>query len=302
MSAALRVHIVVLTYNRWNDTRECLASVMASDAKSAQVLVVDNGSTDETLTALPREFPDVYLIRNAANLGYANGNNVGLRYAMENGAEFAVVLNNDVVVAANWLEQLLDAADADSRAALLGPMVYHASEKKVIQSAGGVLPEDWHSFHRGANETDADRYQTVERVDWLTGCTVLARCAALNDLGLLDAAFYMYGEDVDWCVRARKAGYHVLFVPRAHVWHKGVQRDYTPSPYITYYSARNELQLIRKHHGGGMVLARAFARHARTLLSWSVHPRWRDRRAHRDALAKALRDFVRGASGQVSLV
>ena len=298
------VYILVLTFNRWNETRECLASVYASDAANARVVVMDNGSTDETLDALPREFPQVHLIQNPTNLGYAEGNNVGLRYALEQDAEFAVVLNNDVVVARDWLVPLMEAAVRESDAAFLGPLVYHASEPNVIQSAGGMLPRDWHSYHRGANDIDRQQFSKVEavEVDWLTGCTVLARCAALREIGLLDPAFYMYGEDIDWCVRATRAGYRVLFVPQAHVWHKGVQRDYTPSPYVTYYSARNELQLIRKHHGGALVLLRALARHARTVASWTLRPRWQNQRAHRDALARALRDFVRGASGPMSVV
>lgn len=299
MSTTPSVSIVVLTYNRWQDTRESLGSVFAGSYPNQHVLVVDNGSTDETLTALAQTFPQATLLCNPANLGYAEGNNVGIRHAVQAGAEYVVVLNNDVVVAPDWLEALVQAAEQDHDAALLGPLVYHATEPDIIQSAGGVLPADWHSAHRSANEPDRGQYSTVEPVAWLTGCTILARANALSTIGLLDSDFYMYGEDVDWCVRAARAGYHVLFVPRSRVWHKGVQRDYAPSPYVTYYSARNELRLIRKHHGGRLTLARAFARHARTVSSWTLKSEWRTQRAHRDALARALRDFVLGSSGQL---
>lgn len=294
------IPIIIVTYNRWQDTRACLESVFAAASPAFYVVVLDNGSTDETLDALPREFPAVELVRNASNLGYAEGNNVGLRLAIERRAEFVVVLNNDVVVAPDWLTRLSEAALADPQAALVGPLVLHANEPTVIQSAGGLLPNDWHSFHRGANQTDTRQFSTTEQVDWLTGCAILARCRALEQIGLLDPDFYMYGEDVDWGVRARQVGFHVLFVPGARVWHKGVQRDYTPAPYVTYYTARNELQLIRKHHGGALPVARAFARNVRTLTSWTLRPRWRQQRAHRDALARALGDFLRGTSGQLS--
>ncbi len=300
MSAAHAVTIVVLTYNRWQDTRECLASIYASDACDSNVIVVDNGSTDNTLKMLPREFPNVTLICNSDNAGYAEGNNIGIRAALEQNAEFALVLNNDVVVAKTWLTPLLDAMQKDVRAALAGPLVLHADEPRIIQSAGGVLPASWHAFHRAANEAFVGQFTQVEQVDWLSGCTILARSRAVREFGLLDAAFYMYGEDVDWCVRARKAGYHVLFVPESNVWHKGVQRNYTPPPHVTYYSARNELQLIRQHRGGTGALVRALLRDARTLTSWSLRPRWRAQRAHRDALARALRDFFRGARGRVA--
>lgn len=300
MSTTADTAIVILTFNRWQDTHECLTQLLASDARAARIIVVDNGSTDETLQALAREFPHVHILRNAANLGYAEGNNVGLRYALANGFEFVVVLNNDVLVAPNWLAPLLQAAQDDPRAALLGPLVLHANEPQVIQSAGGVLPRDWHSYHRGANESDTGKYRGGP-VDWLTGCAMLVRTRALSKIGLLDSSFFMYGEDVDWCITARQAGYHVLLVPQSRVWHKGVERLYTPAPHVTYYSARNELQLIRKHRGGNAALARAFARQLRTLASWTVRPRWRSRQAHRAALARALCDFSRGKTGQSNL-
>lgn len=302
MKQSPSVWIVVLTFNRWQDTRACLVSVMTSLHSGMRVVVVDNGSTDETFTALPLEFPQAHLIHNPENRGYAEGNNVGLRFALAQGAEFIVVLNNDVVVAPDWLERLVDAAKAQPRAGLLGPMVYHADEPQVIQSAGGILPADWHSYHRGANDNDAGQFQKAESVDWLTGCAILARSSAVRDFGLLDPSFYMYGEDVDWCVRARAAGYLVVLVPQARVWHRGVRRAYTPAPLVTYYTARNELRLIQKHGGGTLILARALSRHLRTVLSWTLRPQWRHQRAHRDALAQALRDFLRGASGPAILV
>ena len=296
------VDIVIPVFNQLAFTRQCLKSLRRHTHLASRVIVVDNGSTDETKTALSAQFPQARLIANSSNLGYAEGNNVGLRYAMEHGAEFALVLNNDVVLAPDCIEELLDAARENPKAALFGPLVFHADEPNVIQSAGGMLPHDWHAYHRGANETDTSRFQKTERVDWLTGCTILVRVSALREVGLLDAAFYMYGEDVDWCVRAREKEFHVLFVPQAQVWHKGVTRDYAPSPYVTYYSARNELQLIRKHHGGTSALLRAWTRHVRTVASWSILPRWRLQRAHRDALARALRDFARGKTGPLRLV
>ncbi len=266
-----------------------------------RVLVLDNGSTDETLTALPKEFPRVELIRNPVNMGYADGNNVGLQIALERNAEFAIVLNNDVTVAPDWVEQLLKAAHANPDAALIGPLVFHASDPTMIQSAGGLLGVEWHSYHRGANAPDRGQFAKTEAVDWLSGCTVMARCSALGKFGLLDPLFYMYGEDVDWCVRATKAGYRVLFAPKSHVWHSGVRPDYSPAPYVTYYTTRNELILIRKHRGG-IPLVRALVRQMRTLTSWTVRPKWREHRDHRDALARALWDFARGVSGPASKV
>ena len=125
----------------------------------------------------------------------------------------------------------------------------------------------------------------------------MAHRGVLEKIGLIDPAFFIYSEEVDWCVRARAAGYENLFVPTAHLWHKGVKRNYQPSPRVTYLSARNELLLLTKHHAGWRALAATWLRHLRTLASWSVRPRWRAQRAQRDALARGLLDFVRGNFG-----
>lgn len=297
-----RVAVIVLTHNQWELTRACLETVLPGADARIRVLVVDNASTDGTPVRARELFPQVEVIGNKTNLGYARGNNVGLQYALDENMDYAMILNNDVTVAPNCLDALVAAADENPDAALLGPMVYHAQERNVIQSAGGVLPNDWHSRHRGANQADEQQFTQTTNVDWLTGCAVLARVSAVRKFGLLDDGFFMYGEDVDWGVRARQAGYRVLFVPKARVWHSGVQRDYAPPPYVTYYSARNELQLMHKHHAGMSPLLGAWARNLRTVASWSVLPRWRNQRAQRDALARALRDAAlhRTGRGEVS--
>ncbi len=293
-----RLAVIVLAYNQFELTRACLASVYQHAGAPLRVVVVDNASTDETPTRVRDFFPDAYVIENKTNRGYAQGNNVGLLYALDQNFEYAMLLNNDVTIAENCFAVLLRAADENQDAGLLGPIVYHAEEPRTIQSAGGVLPPDWHSYHRGANETEAGQFARVEDVDWLTGCAVLARVGALRAIGLLDENFFMYGEDVDWGVRARRAGYRVLFVPTARVWHRGVQRVYSPAPYVTYYSARNELQLIQKHRAGLSPLLGAWARNLRTVASWSLLPRWRAQRTQRDALVRALRDAAFGRTGQ----
>lgn len=293
-----RVLVIVVTFNQWDLTQALLATLSQQTNVGFQVLVIDNASTDAT-PARVREFaPNAQVIENTVNLGYARGNNVGLEYALQHDFEYALVLNNDVTVAPNCLDELVTTADANADAALLGPLVYHADEPTIIQSAGGILPDDWHSYHRGANEPDTNQFSTVAQVDWLTGCAVLARVSALRNFGLLDEKFFMYGEDVDWGVRARRDGYRVLMVPQAHAWHRGVRRDYSPAPYVTYYSARNELHLMQKHRAGVSPVLRAWVRNARTVASWSVLPRWRGQRAQRDALARAMRDAALRRTGR----
>lgn len=297
MTSAFEVTAIVLTFNRWAETRACLTALFAGTWPRLKVLVVDNGSTDETRVELPLAFPAAHLLLNETNLGYVGGNNAGLRLVLSGGSSFALVVNNDVIVAPDCVATLVAAAQDHPEAALFGPLIYHADEPEIIQSAGGCLQNDWHSYHRGANRRDNGQFHTIQAVDWLSGCVILARTRALAQIGILDSTFFMYGEDVDWGVRTRRAGWEVLFVPTARAWHAGVSRNYDPPPYVTYYTARNELQLMRKHHAGGLPLLRALMRSLRTLISWTLLPRWRHRRAHRTALVRALGDFAVGRVG-----
>lgn len=297
MSTPSSVYVIVLTLNRWKVLRACLASLFDSDMTNFHVVVVDNGSTDGTLSRLPVEFPRVRLIQNDQNLGYAEGNNVGLRYALMQNADYLLVLNDDTIVAREMLTQLVKVAEQYSNGAIFGPAVYHFDEPNVIQSAGGLRTESWRFYHRGQNETDHGQYAQNDRVAWISGCGIMARGSVLKKIGLIDPSFFIYSEEVDWCVRAQEAGYEIVFVPSAHLWHKGVQRNYVPTPRVTYLSTRNELLLLKKHHAGARAMTSTWLRHLRTLLSWSVRPRWKSKRIHRDAMARGLRDFVQGNFG-----
>ncbi len=297
---APRVVIIVLTFNSAQNIRECLASLAALDYPNFEIVVVDNGSTDDTVYRARTHAPAPTVIVNERNLGYAAGNNVGLQYALDHGAEFALVLNDDVMVAPDLLTHLVRVAQADPRAALVGPLVYHHSTPDVIQSAGGALG-DWTFPHRGMNEPDRGQFQRVEPVVWLSGCAILARCRALKTIGLFDPDFFMYWEDVDWCLRARRSGYTVLLVPQAKVWHKGVQVTYAPSPRVAYYMARNELYLLAKHHAGWRVQITSWLKYIRTIVSYSVRPKWKNRRAYRNAQARALWHALARRFGPVAI-
>jgi hypothetical protein len=291
------VVIIILTYNSAPHIRECFASLAGLDYPNFEIVVVDNASTDETVSLARTSVPAPTVLVNDTNLGFAAGNNVGLRYALSTKADYALILNDDVLVARDVLRALVNVAQAEPQSALLGPQVYHHAAPTVIQSAGGGRTSDWQFFHRGQNQVDYGQFTQVDRVVWLTGCAMLARCAALPQIGLFDPDYFMYWEDVDWCLRARAKGYEVLFVPAAKVWHKGVQIDYQPNPQVVYYSVRNEFLLFRKHHAGVSVTLRAFLRHARTVTSYTLRPKWRARHQHRDALVRGVYDALRRQVG-----
>ena len=292
-----KVCVLILNRDRRDDTLTCLASLRQSPYPNLEVVLLDNASSDGTAAAVRAAFAEVTVIETGGNLGYAGGNNVGLERARRQGADYVLLLNEDTVVDPAFIGYLVEAAQARPELGFLGPLVYHYDEPDVIQSAGGLIAPDWRTYHRGQNEPDRGQFGLPFEADWVSGCSIFMRMTVVDRVGMLDPAFFIYSEEVDWCVRARRAGFVGLVVPAARIWHKGVRRDYSPSPRVTYLSARNHLRLLHKHRAGARALLGAMAGDLRTLASWSIRPRWRGQRAHRDALARAMVDFCRGSFG-----
>jgi hypothetical protein len=292
-----RIGVVVLNWNSAADTLRCLAALFASDYENYDVVVVDNASTDGSAEAIRQAYPDLPLARNPVNTGYAGGNNTGIRRALERGAEYVLLLNNDAVVEPGTLRALAQAAAAHPQAGFLGAKVCTVEDRGRVLSAGGRLRGGWEPVHLGLGELDeAGAAQAVE-VDFLSGSALLASRRAIEAVGLLDEDFFLYYEDVEWCLRGKHAGFQVLAAPGARVYHPDTRLRDQESPLVTYYLARNSLLFAKRRRLGYAVRLRLWLTHARTLLSWSVRPRWRHKRRQRDALARALRDFARGRLG-----
>lgn len=289
---------VVLNMNRRHDTLECLSSLERTAHARSQVMVLDCLSQDGSAEAVRMECPGVTVVELLENRGYAGNNNIGLRAALDMGADWVFVLNNDVTVAPDCLPMLLSVGEAHADIGVVGPMVFHHDEPGVIQSAGGVLSARWEGVHLGQNEDDEGQFKTPRDVDWLSGCALLIRRDVLKDVGLFDERFFAYWEETEWCVRARRAGWRIVHVPAAKLWHKGVQRDYRPRPAVTYYLTRNRLLMLLAHRAPLSARLLAWAQIARTLTSWSLRPKWRDRRPHRDAMWQGICDYLRGRWGE----
>ena len=295
------VTIIVLNWNGLADTLECLESLSRLDYPNHNVVVIDNGSTDRSPVAVRERFPDVTLIENEENLGFTGGNNVGLRRALEHGADYALMLNNDTEVAPNFLRLLVETADADPRVGTAGPTIYYYDQPRTVWSVGGCV--DWQrgrTWMLGLNEHDTGQFGEEPReVDFVTGCALLVKRAVLEQVGLLDERFFVYYEETEWCVRAQRAGFKIVHVPTAKIWHKIPLDARDSSPFVHYYMTRNRL-LFLKATGAGMRpwLHTLLAEYLRTLLSWTLQPRWRSKKPHRQVMLRAIRDALQGQWGQ----
>ncbi|MFO7698191.1 MAG: glycosyltransferase family 2 protein [Anaerolineae bacterium] len=290
------VTAIVLNWNNAPDTLGCLASLAQQDT-THRVLVVDNGSTDDSVARIAAAFPAVVILQTGANLGYAGGNNAGIRKALQDDADYLFVLNNDVTLAADCLSALVDAAQSQPRVGVVGGIVYDLEAPQRIQSAGMHLNAIGDSVHRGEGQQEAGQFAAVDEVDAVKGCAMLVSREAIAAAGVLDERYFMYLEEVDWCQRIRRAGYAVLFAPAAHIWHPETPLGDDRYVRATYYMTRNAYLLLRTRRAPLSAYAWRLARDLMWVANWTVNPKWRHKRRERDAIVYALRDALLGRWG-----
>lgn len=283
---------VILNTDHREDTLECLASLAQSTYQNHRAIVLDNDSSDGSVEAIRRAFPKVEIIELIQNRGYAGNNNVGIQSALAYGANWVLVLNEDTILASDCLARLVEAGESNPRIGIVGPMVYHHDEPNVIQSAGGKIGRCWESLHLGKNEVDRGQFHEQHPVDWISGCGILVRRAVIEHVGPIDERYFYYWEETEWCLRAARAGWQILHVPRAKLWHKGVQRNYRPKPLVTYYGTRNRLLTLAKHQAPLLVWTMVWLQILRTLASWTLRPKWRFMLDHRKAMWLGVVDFL----------
>jgi len=254
-----KVSIIILNWNGLEDTVECLESLKNITYSNYEVIVVDNGSKGNDAQVLEERFGDyVHLIRNDKNYGYTGGNNIAIRYVVDNSApDYFLILNNDIIVAPDFLDQMIKSTKSDASIGIVGPKVYYSSFPDHIQSVGGkVNMRTGQASLIGVKEIDAGQYNTRQEVDYVFGCCLLIKNEVIQKVGLFDESYFCYWDETDYCFRAREANYKVVCIPEAKIWHKASIKlkvwDKTPMsnkasglPY--YYMARNNFKFMKKH-------------------------------------------------------
>lgn len=260
----MRIFVIILNWNRADDTIECLESCSRLENKNfdLKIVLVDNASSDDSFVRIKNEALKILkdktkfkIIQNSKNLGFAGGNNVGLRFALDNGAEYVLVLNNDTIVHRNLLLGLIETTENYPTVGAISPKIYFAKgyefhkeryEKRelgrVIWYAGGKI--DWknvYATNRGVDEVDRGQYDKITKTDFATGACMFLSAKALREVGLFDEKFFMYFEDVDLSCRMRKNGWEVLYSPYGYLWHKVSQSSKVGGSLADYYLTRNRL-------------------------------------------------------------
>ncbi len=239
-----KVIAIVLNFNGKADTKECIDSLLLSTYSNLEIVIVDNGSRDESVAFFKANYPSIHLIESSDNLGYAGGNNLGIRYALEKKADYIFVLNNDTIVDARAIGEFVDASHILSNH-ILGGSVYTYHNKDELQHFGGIWLAKKGKFKNlpdGKFDT-----KTSSELDFLTGCALFIPRIVFEKIGLFEQRFFLYYEEIDFCFRARKNGFQLSFVPEPKIWHKESKSFLHPKPPQSYYQWRNRLFFVERN-------------------------------------------------------
>lgn len=237
-----KVFIVVLNWNGWRDTTVCLSSLQHLRYDKHEVIVVDNGSTDDSVSRIRNEYSSVRLIEAGKNLGFAGGCNLGLRYALAHGAKFVWLLNNDTTVDCGALQALVNTARSDPRIAVVGSVIYDMSEPSRIQAWGGGYVNFWLGRSRHFLKPVRD-----DRIEFITGASMLISREAIESIGLLDEGFFMYWEDADYCFRLRDAKWRLAVAGQSKIRHKQCGSTGKGSVLLDTYFNRSAARFFERH-------------------------------------------------------
>ncbi len=300
------VAMIIPTWNRKADAVRCVESLPRLTYPNFLTVIVDNGSEDGTYEALHGRHPSLVLIRNATNQGYAGGTNTGIRWALDHGAQYLLLANNDTEMTPDLITELVRVAESDARIGVVGARNVLMADPARLWGAYGVL--SYGPFlvsNRGNRRRDRPAWQIIKDVDWVIGNGALWRREAIEQIGLLDESLFAYHDDVDLCMRARRAGYRVVYAGTAAIVHKGgSSSDYTQRHVfpVHYFLGRNGVVLARRYGRVPQLVRFAFAcsagaafRLSRVVAMWCAAPSRRSR-AHFSMLLRQELSFIRGAA------
>jgi GT2 family glycosyltransferase len=247
MTSKPKVAIIILNWNGKKDTLACLHSVAAIDYLYATVVVVDNGSSDGSAEAIRSQFPSVILIENSENLGFAEGNNVGIRFALQTDAELILLLNNDTIVDPQILNAFTTTFATYPQAGILGAKIYLYDQMDTLDHWGGMWNPSTAQFDLiGLRQKEESAESLPQLLDYVCGAALIARRSVFEQIGLLEPQFFLIWEESDFCFRARRAGFATMTCPKACIYHK-VSASFVGKPHSTYFWWRNRLLWIERN-------------------------------------------------------
>ena len=244
-----KLFVILLNWNGKTDTLECLRSLAKITSPKFQTLVVDNGSHDDSVMAIRREFPLIPILETKANLGFAEGNNRGIAWALDKGAEWILLLNNDTIAAPDCLEAFMKATQTKPNAKIFGAKIYRYHEPNVIDHLGGYWKADLAEFISPAQGKldDGISYEAMQPADYVCAAALFMHKSVPDAIGLLEPRFFLFWEETDFCTRAYRKGFEISTAPQAKIWHK-VSSSFTGGkPHTHYFWWRSRLLWLERN-------------------------------------------------------
>ena len=243
-----KITIVTLNWNGYEDTIELLESLKKITYQNFDVVLVDNGSEGDDAEKLESNYGEfVKVLRNKSNLGFAGGNNEGIKIALQNNADYVLLINNDTVVEPDILHNLIQKFNNDERVGIVAPKINFYAEPQKIWSAGGKISKLRGSAISFSVKRGKNNFLKDELVDFVSGCCMLIKRSLFSEIGYFDEKYFLYMEDADYCWRAANAGFKIICVPQCTILHKvnsSSSDKYENLP--LYYMTRNRLYFAKK--------------------------------------------------------
>jgi hypothetical protein len=243
---------IIVNLNLKVDTAECIQSMLISGISLDRIIVVDNGSTDDSLNYLQEQFgKSLVLVDAVENSGYAHGLNIGIKKGIELKADWFFLMNNDTIVDVNFFRELSKAVDNNANVALFGPLIlYYAEPKKIWYLGDSLIPATMITYNPYRGKTDHGQLPATVPVDFIHGCGMLVHRSVFERIGFFDDWSLIYAEEVDFIWRARQAGFKALGVPNAKMWHKISSIMKKQKPKTRFLRIRNQIRFYRRYATG----------------------------------------------------
>jgi GT2 family glycosyltransferase len=246
------VAIILVNWNGIQFSIACLHSLRKLDFPDFEIFLVDNASDNQEGEELKAGFPEITLIQSSTNAGFAGGNNLGIRKALESGYNYFMLLNNDTVVAPDFLHVMMSQFEKSPILGVVQPLIYWMKDRNQIWNAGGKWnPTLGRAISLLELKNEKKGGSRIQKIDWATGCCMLIKRETILQVGLLNEQFFAYFEDVEWSLRVREKGFEIALAPKAFIYHEAgasSKKDHeegTLSPRVFYYHVRNQFLLIR---------------------------------------------------------
>lgn len=289
-----KIGIVIVNYNGEKYQNDALETIYGSSFSDLEVVIVDSGSTDQSIQMAKEKYPQVHYLLQKENVGVAKGNNIGIRYAIDVlGAEYILLLNNDIELAEDTIQLLWENASPET---ITVPKIYYYEPHDMLWFAGGAMV--WNkgeSEHWGNFETDCGKYDEQKEITYSPTCCMLIHKSVFERVGLIDETVFMYFDDTDFCARVNSAGIKILYVPKSIMWHKvSSAGGGSDSKIQVYYMTRNKLYYMHKHKDELVFPARLFT-YTKFIIKFLISPIYKKNDRY---IMRAWRDYKKGNMGR----